>query len=191
MLKVGITGGIGSGKSLVSKILNSMNFPVFDSDTEAKKILIEDKELREELINLFGEEVYTNEELNKPFLANIIFNNDVALQKVNSLIHPKVRQAFTEFASIQKAKIVFNEAAILFESGGHKQLDHVILISAPEELRISRVMNRDNITRAEVSARLSKQWTDDQKRKLTNLEIINDGQRPLVNQIEDILMRLS
>lgn len=191
MLKVGITGGIGSGKSLVSKILNSMNFPVFDSDSEAKKILIEDKELREELINLFGEEVYTNKELNKPFLANIIFNNDVALQKVNSLIHPKVRQAFTEFASIQKAKIVFNEAAILFESGGHKQLDHVILISAPEELRISRVMNRDNITRAEVSARLSKQWTDDQKRKLTSLEIINDEQRPLVNQIEDVLMRLS
>ena len=191
MLKVGITGGIGSGKSLVSKILNSMNFPVFNSDSEAKKILTENKEIREELINLFGEEVYTNKDLNKPFLANIIFNNDVALQKVNSLIHPKVRQAFTDFASIQKAKIVFNEAAILFESDGHKQLDHVILISAPEELRITRVMNRDNITRAEVSARLSKQWTDDQKRKLTSLEIINDEQRPLVNQIEDILMRLS
>lgn len=191
MLKVGITGGIGSGKSLVSKILNSMNFPVFNSDSEAKKILTENKEIREELINLFGEEVYTNKDLNKPFLANIIFNNDVALQKVNSLIHPKVRQAFTDFASIQKSKIVFNEAAILFESDGHKQLDHVILISAPEELRITRVMNRDNITRAEVSARLSKQWTDDQKRKLTSLEIINDEQRPLVNQIEDILMRLS
>lgn len=191
MLRVGITGGIGSGKSLVSKILKSMNFPIFNSDSEAKRIITENKELREELITLFGKEVYSNKELNKPFLANIIFNDDIALKKVNALIHPKVRHSFEEFAAIQKSRIVFNEAAILFESGGYELMDHVILITAPEELRITRVMNRDNVSKMEVEARMSKQWSDDQKRKLTNLEIVNDEKRPLVNQIEDILMRLS
>ncbi|MBL1281174.1 MAG: dephospho-CoA kinase [Fluviicola sp.] len=190
MLKIGITGGIGSGKSLVSKILQSMNFPVFNSDLEARKILTENAAIREELILLFGEEVYTNKELNKGFLANIIFNDEVALTKINTIVHPQVRQAFREFAKVQSSKLVFNEAAIIFESGGHQQLDKTILISAPEALRLERVMKRDNSTKEQVLARMNKQWSDEKKRALADFEIVNDGQEPLVNQIEEVLMQL-
>ncbi|HIP33065.1 MAG TPA: dephospho-CoA kinase [Crocinitomicaceae bacterium] len=190
MTKVGITGGIGSGKSFVSKILRSMNYPVFNSDSEAKKIIQENKEVREDLIALFGEETFSNNELNKAFLANIIFNDNEALEKVNAIVHPKVRQAFEAFAKIENNSVVFNEAAILFESGGHSQLDKVILISAPMKLRLQRVMNRDHSTEKEVLARMNKQWTDEQKRELADFEIINDEQQPLVHQIEEVLMKL-
>jgi len=190
MTKVGITGGIGSGKSFVSKILRSMNYPVFNSDSEAKKIIQENKEVREDLIALFGEETFSNNELNKAFLANIIFNDNEPLEKVNAIVHPKVRQAFEAFAKIENNSVVFNEAAILFESGGHSQLDKVILISAPMKLRLQRVMNRDHSTEKEVLARMNKQWTDEQKRELADFEIINDEQQPLVHQIEEVLMKL-
>ena len=186
MLKIGITGGIGSGKSLVSKILRSMNFPVFDSDEEAKRILRQNPTVRKQLIQLFGKA----EELNRPILANIIFNDEVALMKINALIHPLVRQAFNEFAKIQKSNLIFNEAAILFESKGHEQLNKTILITAPKDLRIQRVMERDNCSKQDVLIRMNKQWTDEQKRKLADFEIVNDEKSPLIEQVEEVLSQI-
>ena len=187
MLKIGITGGIGSGKSIVSKILISMNYPVFNSDIEAKKIIVQNPFVKEQLITSFGSEVYINDSVNKVFLANIIFNDDKALEKINSIIHPEVRKAFKEYSQSQSSKLVFNEAAILFESDSYKDFDRIILITSPEELRIKRVMNRDNVDREAVISRMEKQWKDEQKIPLSDYQVTNDELVPLLKQVEAII----
>jgi len=187
MIKVGITGGIGSGKSFISEILESYGYPVFYSDQAAKDIISNDDYARQELISYFGDDVFENNQLNKPFLAKIIFNDEEALQKVNALIHPLVRKAFDLFATQQHSKFVFNEAAILFESGGAIQMDKVVLVTASTEVRIKRVMKRDRVSKEDVLARMSKQWPDEKKEKLSDFIIVNDEEKPLLGQIEYVL----
>ncbi len=187
MLKVGITGGIGSGKSFVSKILKSFGYPVFSSDTAAKEIISTNPQVKEQLISFFGESTFKNNQLDRVFLAKIIFNDDEALQKVNKLIHPLVRMSFEEFSHQQKSPIVFNEAAILFESGGASQFDKIILVSAPKELKIQRVMKRDGVSENEVLERMNKQWPDKDKAKLSDFIILNDGKTPLLTQIKQVI----
>jgi len=187
MTKIGITGGIGSGKSVVSKILIAMNYPVYNSDKEAKHIINENPLVRNQLIELFGEEVYIQNELNRPFLANIIFNDKVALEKVNNIVHPQVRLDFDIFCKNQNSKLVFNEAAILFETGSEKYYDKMILVTADEELRINRVMNRDNILESDVRARMSEQWSDSKKTPLTDYVIMNNEREFLISQVETMI----
>ncbi|GAB5416301.1 MAG: dephospho-CoA kinase [Crocinitomicaceae bacterium] len=190
MRKVGITGGIGSGKSMVGRVLESMGFPVFYSDDEAKRLSDKDPIIRSELIAVFGDEVYTKEGLNRPFLAEKIFGNETLRHKVNAIIHPRVREAFNAFAIAQKSPFVFNEAAILIETGVHENFDFMILVTAPEDVRIDRVKQRDNTDREVIQARMNKQWSDDQKRPFADFEIVNDGQTPLVRQIENVIEKL-
>lgn len=191
MLKVGITGGIGSGKSVVSSILKSLGYPVFNSDEISKSIVNADSEVRAELTALFGEDLYLKGELNKVRLAQIIFAEDTAREKVNSIIHPRVREKFDAFVNESNSKIVFNEAAIFFETGAFKKFDKMILVTADDELKIRRVMRRDGLSENDVKARMSKQWTDDKKIPLADFVIINNEQKPLLNQIEKILSELS
>ena len=190
MLKIGITGGIGSGKSFVSKIIESFGYPVFYSDTAAKEIISTNLHAKEHLISLFGEELFKENKLDKAFFASIIFNDENALQKVSKLIHPLVRLSFEEFSLQQKSSLVFNEAAILFESGGASQFDKIILVQAPEKLRIERVMKRDRTTEKEILSRMEKQWSDEQKLKLSDFVIHNDEKIPLLMQIEKIITEL-
>jgi len=190
MLKIGITGGIGSGKSFVAKIIESFGYPVFYSDTAAKEIISTNQFVKESLISLFGEELFKENRLDREFFANIIFNDENALKKVNKLIHPLVRLSFEEFSLQQKSPIVFNEAAILFESGGASQFDQIILVQAPEKLRIERVMKRDRTTQKEVLSRMKKQWTDEQKIRLSDFVIHNDEKTPLLMQIENVLTEI-
>lgn len=190
MQKVGITGGIGSGKSMVGRILESMGFPVFYSDHEAKQLSDQDPIIRSELISLLGNEVYTEVGLNRPFLAEKIFGNEDVRRKVNAIIHPRVREVFQAFADSQVKPIVFNEAAILIETGAHVNFEYMLLVTAPEEVRLSRVKQRDQASTEEITARIKKQWTDDRKRPFANFEIINDGKRPLIKQIENMLTEL-
>lgn len=191
MLKVGLTGGIGSGKSLVSKILEPSGYSVFNSDLEAKNLSDSHPDIRKSLIDLFGEEVYTHEGLNRPYLASKIFTDNASLEKVNGIIHPQVRLAFEEFCKKSKKELVFNEAAILIETGAHKNFDKLILVTAPEEIRIKRVMERDMCTKEEVLQRLSKQWKDDEKKKYADVVINNDGTTPLISQIEEAIDQLT
>ena len=191
MLKVGITGGIGSGKSVVSKILETFSYPVFYSDQAAKEIINNNADVKRELIQLFGEEMFKNNELNRPFLADIIFNNEEARSKVNAIIHPLVRKAFSEFAELQVSTLVFNEAAIIFETNGHQFLDKTILVTAPEGLRIARVIQRDRTTEEEVRLRMRQQWSDEEKIKLANYVLVNDEKAPLLEQIESLINQLS
>ncbi len=190
MLKVGITGGIGSGKSMVGKILETMGCPVFYSDDQAKQLSDTDPKIREDLINLFGPEVYTESGLNRPFLAERIFGNEELRQQVNQIIHPRVREAFDEFSRNQSSPYVFNEAAILIETGAHESFDSMVLVSAPEDIRIKRILERDNADVESIKQRISKQWTDDQKRPHADYEIINDGEKPLLEQVEKLIYHL-
>ncbi|XOV67148.1 MAG: dephospho-CoA kinase [Fluviicola sp.] len=189
-LKIGITGGIGSGKSLVAKILQTMGYPVFYSDDEAKKLSDHHPNIRQELIALFGEEVYTYEGLNRPFLAEKIFQDESLRQQVNSIIHPRVREAFEQFSKNATSKLVFNEAAILIETGAYQNFDALILVTAPEDIRIKRVQARDKTDVNAIKQRMNKQWTDERKRSYADFEIVNDGESPLLVQVEKVILSL-
>tara|TARA_B110000285_G_scaffold136471_1_gene152844 strand:- start:2787 stop:3365 length:579 start_codon:yes stop_codon:yes gene_type:complete len=191
MIKIGITGGIGSGKSIVSKILESMNYPVYYSDKEAKRTIRDNLEVRKQFIDLFGEELYDNDELNRSYLANIIFNDKKALEKVNNIVHPHVRKDFDTFCETQNTYLVFNEAAIIFETGGDKQFDRVVLVTADEKLRIERVINRDGVKESDVRARINQQWSDDQKIALSDFVIKNNEKEFLITQVEQMVKSLS
>ncbi len=191
MLRIGITGGIGSGKSIVCKVLESLNYPVFHSDIVAKDLLISDQELKQQIIDVFGAEAYLNGELNRNYLAERIFSEPSLRERINELVHPRVRAAFKEFSEKTNSDLVFSEAAILFETGSYKQFDKNILVVAPEEIRIERVMNRDQISRDNVVDRMKTQWSDDKKSELADYIIINDDKTPVLRQIEQILEELN
>lgn len=187
MKKIGLTGGIGSGKSMVGRILEAMNYPVFYSDIRSKELSNTDPEIRENLIRLVGTDVYLNGEINRPFLANKIFNNDSLREQVNAIIHPRVREYFQQWANNQDAPFVFNEAAILFETGAYKSMDLNVLVTAPEELKIKRVMDRDHVSHQQVIERMTKQMDDSTKLPLADFVLINDERTPLLAQIESLL----
>ncbi len=190
MLKIGLTGGIGSGKSLIGKIVENLGYPVYYSDLAAKELVDTDSEIRSQLIGLLGSEVYIVNELNRPFLAQQLFKNDQLRIQVNQIIHPKVRSAFEEWCNRQNSPYVFNEAAILFETGAYKTMDKNLLVTAPTELRIQRVIERDKMAVQQVEERISKQWSDNEKRALADFIIINDEKEPLIAQIETFLATL-
>jgi dephospho-CoA kinase len=183
MIQIGLTGGIGAGKTSVAKVLEHMGYPVFYSDTEAKKLYDDHPILKEQMIALFGNELYQNGHFQKNILAQQLFQNPILKEKVSELVHPLVREAFEQWASQQHTNMVFNEAAILFETGAYQQFTATILVVAPEDLRIQRVISRDQLTEQEVRNRINQQWTDAQKKALTPYVIENDG-RPLLIQIE-------
>lgn len=190
MLRIGITGGIGSGKSIVCSVLSELGYPVFHSDQVAKDLLNENPAIAEEIKTLFGSELYTDGIINRQKLAAIVFNDAAARERINAIVHPHVRKAFSDFINRKDARLVFNEAAILFETGSYKQFDANILVTAPEELRIERVMKRDGVERADVIKRIKAQWTDEQKAELADYVLINDEKKPLLEQIESTVNEL-
>ncbi len=186
-LTIGITGGIGSGKSTVGQIFKILGIPLFEADLVAKTLINSNQEVRNGLIQLFGREIYgSDNRINRKMLANLIFNDDNLLKKVNQLVHPAVRNEFTNWMKLQDSEYIIHEAAILFESGFYKMMDYNILVSAPEEMRIERVCKRENITPEKVRERMAKQWPDEEKRKLTTLEIVNDNKKLIIPQIVEI-----
>lgn len=192
MYTIGITGGIGAGKSVVSKILASLNYPIFNSDVAAKQILIEDKAAIDEIKREFGEQAYTSEgALNREFLSKLIFTDDSARIRINQIVHPKVRKSFELFCENQNSSVVFNEAAILFETGSYKNFNQTILVTAPVEIRIDRVMKRDRVKRSAVEARMAAQWSDEKKAKLADFVVVNDNSQPLIRQIENVLKKIT
>jgi dephospho-CoA kinase len=188
--RIGITGGIGSGKSYIAKIIEQMGFPIYNSDSRSKELTLSNKVIREGLISLFGEDVYINSELNKKLIASKIFTDDILRKKVNTLIHPIVREDFYEWSLRQESRIVFNEAAILFETGAYRNLDSTILVCAPLELKIKRVTERENCSRESVTIRMDKQWPDEKKVQLSDYVIVNDEQSPILNQIEKVVEKI-
>ena len=172
MIIVGLTGGIGSGKTTVAKQFLEMGIPVYIADEEAKRLMRRSKIIRRKLIKLFGTEAYVGEELNKPFLANIIFNDKNYLQKMNAIVHPKVARHFEKWVLKQEAPYVIKEVAILFENGRHNTCDFVITVTAPIEIRIKRLLKRDNTSKEKIEAIMKNQWTDEEKVKQSHFVIV-------------------
>ena len=189
MLRIGITGGIGAGKSLIARVLEHMGYPVFYSDREAKALYDTHQVLKSELIALIGNELYDATGFKKDILIQAIFENPSLKEKIESLVHPKVRAAFEEWAAQQSAELVFNEAAILFETGAYLHLNANILVTAPIKLRLQRVATRDGLSIREIEKRIQVQWSDEQKLKLANFIIVNDG-NAILKQIETIVQEL-
>lgn len=183
IFKVGVTGGIGSGKSLVCKIFQNLDIPVYEADTRAKKLIAEDPEIRKELIKQFGQKIFRNAELDRKFLADRIFSDSDARSRVNRLVHPKVREDFRRWLDRQAGPYAIEEAALLFESGAWKEMDLNILVMAREETRIERIMKRDGISRREVLARLASQIDPDEAAKLADIRMLNDDDTFLIPQV--------
>ena len=183
MIKVGLTGGIGSGKTTIAKIFMQLGVPVYFSDTRAKDLMLNNKSLQESLISLFGDEVIIDGLLNRSHIASKVFSNPKELVKLNALVHPFVQKDFDAWSASQSSHYVLKEAAIIFETGADKFLDQVILVESPEDLKISRVMLRDKVTMKEVLMRMGNQWSDDQKRINADYIILNDEKCSLINQI--------
>ncbi len=184
MLKVGITGGIGSGKSTVSKIFELLGIPVYYADERAKDILIRDKDLANQVIQHFGAAVYGEDgSLNRKYLANIVFNDKKQLDLLNSLVHPATIRDSDKWAAEQNAPYVLKEAALLFESESFHYLDKVIGVSAPLPLRVHRVMKRDNVSRNDVLARVYKQIDEVIKMRLCDYVVYNDEQHMVIPQV--------
>ncbi len=191
MLKIGLTGGIGSGKTTVAKIFKILGIPVFDADTAAKDLMNNNEELKRKIREEFGEEVYQNGILNRKYLAEIVFNDAYKLEKLNVLVHPITIQAGIDWAAKQNAKYVIKEAALMFEAGSAFNLDYIIGVFAPTDLRIARVMQRDGITKEQVVARMENQIDERIKNKLCDFVIDNDENSLLTSKINDINKKIS
>ncbi|MBT3622432.1 dephospho-CoA kinase [Flavobacteriales bacterium] len=190
MKKIGLTGGIGVGKTFVAELFQQLGVPVFNADIEAKKCMVEDEKLVSAVQLAFGESIYMNAVLQKEELAKIVFNNEVDLAKLNALVHPVVKQKFEDWCENQSSELVIKEAAILFESDAHIGLDAVICVSAIQELRIVRVQKRDGSSVEEVKSRINKQMPQAEKEELADFIIVNDGEKLLLPQVLKVLKEM-
>ena len=186
MLRVGLTGGIGSGKSLIARILRILEVPVFEADAEAKTLMENDPGLIASIKERFGDHIYSGGKLDRKMLASVVFKDPAALKELNALVHPVVRKAFSHWADRQNASYVVMEAAILAETGGHSNFDRIIVVSAPEELRIQRVMKRDGVEEESVRSRLKNQATEQQRLAIADHVITNDEKQLVIPQVLSI-----
>ena len=183
MKKIGITGGIGSGKTYVASVFQSFGIPIFNADIQAKKIMTSSRKLIKLVKEEFGNDIYKDSDLNKEKLSSIVFSNSDKLQKLNSLVHPIVKEEFNNWCKKQTSSYVIKEAAILFESNSHIGLDAVICVSAPLDLRMKRLLNRDDYSEKEIKKRIENQISQEEKEKLSDYIIINDEKELLLPKI--------
>lgn len=194
MLRIGLTGGIGSGKSTVARIFSVLGIPVYDADSASKRLMSEDDKVKNEIIKHFSSESYLGNKLNTKYLAEQVFGNDKKTALLNSIVHPATIEDSEKWVKKQKAAYVIKEAALIFESGSNKTLDKVIGISSPLSLRIERTMKRNNITQEQVEQRINQQMDEDEKMRLCDYVIFNDEHQmliPQVLQLHEKLLKMS
>jgi dephospho-CoA kinase len=191
MMKIGLTGGIGSGKSTVARVLRTMSFPVYSSDDRAKDVLASDPGIHEQVRQAFGNGVFNAAgQPDRAQLANLVFNSTQALNQLNEIIHPAVRKDFQNWMASQQGQIVFKEAAIIFEHGLEQELDAVWVVDAPAELRIARVMSRSDLTRKQVEQRIANQLSPATYLSKAAFVIQNDDRHPIIPQLIHALKSL-
>lgn len=189
MIRIGITGGIGSGKTVVAQLLDIYGIPVYLADTESKRLTEESSEIKEGLTQLFGTDIYIDGRLNKAKLASIIFTDHEALTAVNKIIHPVVKNDFKVWSA--NKPIAAMESAILFESGFEDTVHYTICVSAPLETRIKRAIERDNLSRQQILDRINNQMPQEEKEQRSDFVVVNDGTHPLIPQVEKIVSILN
>ncbi len=190
MMNIGLTGGIGSGKTTVAKIFELLGIPVYYADDAAKRIMSEDAQLKAAITKQFGKEAYSNGELNRAYLSAKVFNDPFQLEILNSLVHPATILDAAKWMSQQKTSYTIKEAALIFESGSAEYLDFVIGVYAPAQLRIQRAMERNHFSYEEVKQRMHKQLDEDMKMKLCDFVIYNDEQQLLIPQVIELHQKL-
>ena len=191
MICVAITGGIGSGKSYVSAMLEERGIPVYNADTESKRLTLSNAEIRNKLIALLGEEIYANGELNKPMLASYLFASTENAVRINGIIHPVVKEDFKRWLTNHTEKeITALESAILYEAGFEDSVDTVLVVFAPRELRLERAMKRDKATREQIEARMDAQIGEEEKCRRADFVVFNDGSLPLDGQLTSFINQL-
>ena len=191
MISIAITGGIGSGKSYISNILQEYGIPIYNTDDEAKRLMVSDEGIRRDLIALLGEEVYVEGTLNKSLLASYLFADAENAARINGIVHPRVKLDFCRWLEQHTDKeIVGMECAILFEAGFDDAVDAVVMVYAPEALRVERAMKRDHATEAQIRSRIAAQLDDEEKRKRADYVIYTDGSIPLDSQLSTLIAQL-
>ncbi len=191
MIKIGLTGGIGSGKTTVASIFSSFGIPIYDSDLRAKYLMNHNDELIESIKELLGEDAYTGKQLNKEYVSSQVFTNPEVLQQLNQLVHPKVAQDFNNWCHEHKNEpFVIKEAAILIESKAYLSLDIIIVVNAPLVVRINRVMQRDNAELEAVRARMNNQISESERNSYADYIINNDGKSSLIEQVKKVIEEL-
>ena len=183
MKRIGLTGNIGSGKTTVASCFEILGIAVFNADKQAKLLMNKDVNLKQSLIAEFGKEVFLNNELNRKYLSKLAFNDDLVLKRLNALVHPVVQEAFEKWSIQQSGAYVIKEAAILFESNTYQSLDAIICISCPEEIRLKRILKRDDLSENDVRQRMSHQWAEEKKISLSDYVITNDNSSLVMPQI--------
>ena len=183
MKRIGLTGNIGSGKTTVASCFEILGIAVFNADKQAKLLMNKDVNLKQSLIAEFGKEVYLDNELNRKYLSKLAFNDDLVLKRLNALVHPVVQDAFEKWSIQQSGAYVIKEAAILFESNTYQSLDAIICISCPEEIRLKRILKRDDLSEKDVRQRMSHQWAEEKKISLSDYVITNDNSSLVMPQI--------
>jgi len=186
MKKVAVTGGIGAGKTTVSNLFEKIGIPVFNSDEIAKELMHNDKQLKSDIIKAFGDESYINNELNRAYLSDIVFNDETLLNKINSIVHPQVAKEFNQWLLNQKSKYIIYESAIIFENNSEDVFDKIICVIAPEEDVISRVMKRNSFSRDKVISIISNQLPDQVKRNKADYIIENINKSDLTDRVLEI-----
>ena len=186
MLKIGLTGGLGSGKSTVAHIFEVLGIPVYYADAASKRLMNDDEKVKAAVQNAFGKEVYPDGKLDRKYLSEIVFKDEKKLELLNSIVHPATLLDAAEWLKKQTAHYAIKEAALIFESGSNKALDFVIGIESPLPLRLQRAMKRDNISRESAMARIEKQMNEEKKISLCDFVIINDEQQMVIPQVLEL-----
>ena len=190
MLRVGLTGGIGSGKSTVAQIFEVLGIPVYYADISAKKLMNEDAQLRSAITTIFGEQAYVKNILDRKYISSIVFSDPAKLQQLNALVHPATKKDGETWMQLQTSPYAIHEAALIFEAKVSDRLDLVIGVSSPEELRIKRAMGRDKINRDEVLKRMDQQLDEELKMSKCDFVLINDEQQLLIPQVLELHEKL-
>jgi dephospho-CoA kinase len=190
MKKIGVTGGIGSGKTMVCRILEHIGYPIFYADLEAKQLMLENIELKKSIYTLLGDQSYIQNELNKPYISEQLFKNPTIREALNNLVHPAVFQAFETWSLLQKSNLVFNESALLFETNSFNRFDKTIVVTASLNTRIKRVKLRDQLTEENITQRIQAQLEDEEKIKLADFVINNNENQLIIPQILEIVNQL-
>lgn len=191
MLRIGLTGGIGSGKTTIAHVLKHLGYPVYIADTQASHLMNVDPQLRQELASAFGEDIYTTaRQIDKKKLASLIFNDREALQRINHIVHPRVIADFYQWCEQQSGELVFFESAILFEAGLEKTVDYIICVYASPATRLKRVIKRDHTTEDKVRERIANQMNDEEKCRKSDFTICTDSPVMVLEQIDTLLEKL-
>jgi dephospho-CoA kinase len=185
MLKIGITGGIGSGKTTICRVFELLNVPVYYADEASKKLLVSDPDIKKKILSVFGKEVLDAQQLiSRKEIAALVFGNEMELKKLNTIMHPAVAIHFDSWLkAFAEYPYVIKEAAIMFESGAYLQMDKIVTVTAPDELRIARVLKRDAVSKEEIQRRINAQLSEGERIKRSNYVIVNDEQQLVIPQV--------